>query len=378
MKIQFCDLCNESVPEGDFAAGKAFMRQGRVVCATCEALMSHAESASGNAARPVPVTLASAPGAASFSTAGASATATGRDDGRPKQESQSAGWIAVLALVAAGGSAWYFSGELSKSRIEQDRLRGELRNDLVHMGSDLDQISMRAQQRESELEARVRTSFNARDSDLETSLAELRQELRAAKDNQNRIESELALIGEAQKEGSIESGRRLDDLLAQSMKSRQNVETLATRLDQVEVSAANRVAAANLQVTPPSGPKYAAEMADLLSDTAGTRWNAVQSLGETGDPEVVPHLVPLLKDSDVFVRMAVARVCGDLASPVAVDPLIDALEDEEPVVREAAMAALQIITGREFRFDPNGKPPERAKRVKAWRDWWSKAKSDFF
>lgn len=43
MNIHFCDLCNESVPEGDFSTGKAFLRKGRVICATCEALMSAEE-----------------------------------------------------------------------------------------------------------------------------------------------------------------------------------------------------------------------------------------------------------------------------------------------------------------------------------------------
>ncbi len=52
MKIHFCDLCNESVPEGDLAAGKAFRRGGRIVCATCDALMSSgADAAGGDATR---------------------------------------------------------------------------------------------------------------------------------------------------------------------------------------------------------------------------------------------------------------------------------------------------------------------------------------
>ena len=39
MEIQFCDLCNESVPEGDLAAGRAYLRKGRVVCSDCDAAM---------------------------------------------------------------------------------------------------------------------------------------------------------------------------------------------------------------------------------------------------------------------------------------------------------------------------------------------------
>ena len=42
MKIHFCDLCNESVPQADLDEGRAFVRKGRVVCATCDRAMSHA------------------------------------------------------------------------------------------------------------------------------------------------------------------------------------------------------------------------------------------------------------------------------------------------------------------------------------------------
>ncbi|MDF1798021.1 MAG: hypothetical protein P1V81_02505, partial [Planctomycetota bacterium] len=39
MKIHFCDLCNESVPQNDLDQGRAFMRKGRVICATCDDVM---------------------------------------------------------------------------------------------------------------------------------------------------------------------------------------------------------------------------------------------------------------------------------------------------------------------------------------------------
>ena len=40
MKIHFCDLCNESVPESDLAAGRAQRRKDRVICAACERSMN--------------------------------------------------------------------------------------------------------------------------------------------------------------------------------------------------------------------------------------------------------------------------------------------------------------------------------------------------
>ena len=73
--------------------------------------------------------------------------------------------------------------------------------------------------------------------------------------------------------------------------------------------------------------------------------------------------------------MATARILGDLEAPVGIEPLIDALEDSEASVREAAVVSLRSITGRSFQFNPGAKESDRAKRIKAWRDWWKKSGS---
>ncbi len=363
MKIHFCDLCNESVPDGDLTAGKAFLRKGRVVCASCDAAMtSQEEGAAAGAGRsaapalpPPPVPVGSGAG-----------------------ESSRGSWIGVLALLFAAASAWFFSGELSSLRERQEGLRGSMDREFEGVGRDLDGFSLRAQRRDVELEGRMQRAVASGRADAEAGRAGLREELRAAQEQLASIDVELVRLARSQSEGDEATGRRIDDLKAQSMKSRQVLDGLATRLEETEVALAQQRAQQVVPVAGHGGPKYAAEIADLSNEAASTRWNAVQSLGETGDPEVVPYLVPLLDDTDVFVRMAVARVFGDLGSPLAIEPLIEALQDEESVMREAAMAALHILTGRDFRFDPFAKPGERAKRVQAWRDWWKKARDEYF
>ena len=79
---------------------------------------------------------------------------------------------------------------------------------------------------------------------------------------------------------------------------------------------------------------------------------------------------------DALLR-PVTRVLGDLDSPEAIEPLIDTLEDEDPAVREMAMVSLRAITGRNFKFDAVASPADRAKKVKAWRQWWKKAQEEF-
>jgi HEAT repeat protein len=115
---------------------------------------------------------------------------------------------------------------------------------------------------------------------------------------------------------------------------------------------------------------------DLGSPKAAVRWEAVDQIGQARDAESVPFLVPMLKDADVFVRMATARVLGDIQATSAVPALIDALEDGEAAVREATLGALRVITGKDLRFDPLASDAERAKKVKAWRDWWKKAEEE--
>jgi HEAT repeat protein len=102
----------------------------------------------------------------------------------------------------------------------------------------------------------------------------------------------------------------------------------------------------------------------------------VQSLGDTHDVAVVPHLVPLLEDADIFVRMAACRYLGDLGGMEAVPALIDTLEDEEASVREAALVALRSLTTQTIPFDPLARDGDRSKRVKAWREWWEEASKE--
>jgi hypothetical protein len=118
-----------------------------------------------------------------------------------------------------------------------------------------------------------------------------------------------------------------------------------------------------------NAPSWAATLTGLKDSTAGNRWTAVTTLGDTGDQRVLPYLVPMLKDEDVFVRMAAARVLGELGSLDAAEGLIDALSDAEPAVREGAVVSLRLLSGEDFQFDHLGGESERRKAQSAWRKW---------
>jgi hypothetical protein len=128
--------------------------------------------------------------------------------------------------------------------------------------------------------------------------------------------------------------------------------------------------------TPP--PAWIGLVEQLSSGNPSDRWQAVFALKETGDPAVAEFLVPVLKDEDLFIRMATATALGELGSPVAIPALIDALEDEESAVRLEAYSALKVLTKRDLPFDAISEDATaRTRRVKAWRDWWEKEREKY-
>ncbi len=371
MKIQFCDLCNESVPEGDFESGRAVLRKGRVVCATCDALMSGEEE--GQAA-PVLVEQTVGAGAAASPAPHHPTTPVRRRRGRRS----GGGFIAFLALVVACGGSWFLWKELGALREVQREQGREFGDRLEETALGLDTSSRHARQRSAALELRLREEYGSQLTNARQELATLRGEVETAMGAQQALSDELRKTMDELTESDLEVGERLDELVARTIKSREEFALLFDRLVEAETAIASGAMAPPPPVAvSPAAPEWAGELAGLSSENAGKRWNAVTALGDTGDPAVVPHLVPLISDTDVFVRMAVARVFGDLGAPEAIDALIAALEDEEAVVREAAMVSLHAITGRNFRFDPMASAAVRAKKVKEWRTWWEKARSEY-
>lgn len=375
MKIHFCDLCNESVPEGDLKTGKAVIRKGRVVCATCDALMTR--EAGAVEGEPPTGDVDPAARAAQASPSPAATPVHARRAAHPI--GGGAAFAAFLSLVIAGGGGWFLWRELVTLRTDHHRLSREMDRRLEASELSLDDVSRRSRQRDVELELSVGEVATSSLAAAQQEVAVLRNELQAALGEQLTLAEELRAEMVRVTDSNAAVGERLDELVARSIRSREEYGELSSRLVAVEGELARGAAAVAAPTVEraPAPPAWAKELAGLESESAGERWNAVTALGDTGDPAVVPHLVPLIGDPDVFVRMAVARVFGDLGAPEAVDSLIFALEDEEAVVREAAMVSLHAITGRDFRFDPMAGAAERAKKVKAWREWWEKARSEY-
>jgi HEAT repeat protein len=194
-------------------------------------------------------------------------------------------------------------------------------------------------------------------ADLQHAITDLRRELETgAKTREQRLDeiSHRLAAGE-------DAQRELTGRLGEFQKSAESAR-----------AAAEAAAKALPEKPAPAGPSWNSLLPNLADANPSTRWEAVDELGRSKDTAVIPHLLPLLKDSDLFVRMCVARVLADLGTLQGVPSLIDALEDAEPTVRESAWNALRTLTGKDFKYDPQGNEADRQKKVKSWREWWKK------
>ena len=428
MDIHFCDLCNESVPQSDLDQGRAFLRRGRVVCASCERAMTHTVSSAPHGAETVAGTpevvepaveaeiaqaidvLSGDPrvepesfpartaAPAEFAGAPMFSTGSGAESGAeshapapfpsfvaatpvaaaPVAPRRSAGVVVgLVALVFAAVSAAVLNesirGNEAKSAELEARIRGQ--NGLIE---ELRKANADANAELASLRGRMSTEIASERDVAEKAIADLRagtgEIQKRNEDLSHRLDEASASAAAREQEAS----RRHEELATSVAKSRDDGKAIQDRLAKLEeeVQKAPAPAPAAPAAADSGGSKLGPLLGDLQSPKAAVRWEAVDQIGQTKDAEAVPYLLPLLKDVDVFVRMATARVLGDLKATTAVPALIDALEDSEAAVREAALVALRALTGKDLRFDPMASEAERSKKVKAWREWWKKVEEE--
>lgn len=398
MKIHFCDLCNESVPQSDLDGGRSFLRKGRVICAKCNDLMSVSSGRSasataigdaGTSAMDATITddsdtkveaasrTAMAPSSSADRTQGISRTAsdeTNIDSVRARGPVQYrvegggglvAGFLAAVSVVLVAVVA-----VMLMDRVEQ--VAGGVDQKVEIVQNDMAAAETELLARIEDLKATSLLSAQELENKLENALAQ-----REARDGETAERLQKILLRIDEVEGRL--GGLTEAEIAAADNARELValeSSLANmRLEIAQLSAdlqARPVVVAAPSTPEPNVPAWLALTEDLKDPNSGVRWNTVADLGHTGDPAVVAYVIPVLKDSDTFVRMEAARVLGEFAVTTSVGPLIDTLEDEAEVVRDAAVTSLRKITGENFRFDPRAKESERTKRVRAWRDWWDK------
>lgn len=380
MDILFCDLCNESVPVGHLADGRAFRRKGRVVCASCDAAMGgHGaiRDPGDTQAIPIPSTLFAAHEAPRQHATQRTAPLIQKSS---RGSTVFAGLALFIAVVALTGGTLGILRLMEESNLQKQNLRdghAGLDRKLAHLAGRMDGVVAGVAGGLDELEVDLSKKFDVVTVELTGKLRELNESLSASRERLAAMEATMRAMDADLHATDEELQSRLDTMLVAALEEKQRFAALGDRLAALEdLVHSGALTRATTDEELDAGPAWQVALDDLNSEDSAVRWNAVQALAESGDPAVVPHLVPLLDDEDIWVRMAAAGALGDLAAIDAVEPLIRTLEDPETAVRERAMLSLRAITGRSFGFDPSGTESERAKVVKKWSDWWKKAAAE--
>jgi HEAT repeat protein len=84
-------------------------------------------------------------------------------------------------------------------------------------------------------------------------------------------------------------------------------------------------------------------LAQLKSKHATLRRIAAETLGESKDERAVEPLIQALADEEMLVRVAVVRALERFGDKRAIQPLIQSLQDEAKIVRLASVSALGVL-----------------------------------
>jgi len=391
MEIHFCDLCNESVPQSDLDQGRAFLRKGRAVCASCDAAMGGGEASThGSAGGAASATLAPPQAGTATAELTTAAAAARIPDGMAAPGTPVAGGVllGLLALIFASGATAVLVDRIGKLKDEV----GNQETSLALQGAQLSRLSRDLESRLGRRVEDVEERLSARQAQTGAQLVEalglLREDLSEAREQTAGFRTELVALRAQTKDDAKGADDRLIALEEQHARVEEEVRFYGNRIIELEETLRGLAAGGFgpvAQGTPGEGdmngggglPAWNGLLADLKSKNAGIRLDAIYALGETRDAGVVQHIVPMLEDVDIFVRMGAARILEKLDARIAVPALIEVLEDAKTAVREAAMLALRKITGKDFNYDPLAGEADRKKRVKAWRDWWAKSGEEF-
>ncbi|MBI5388011.1 MAG: HEAT repeat domain-containing protein [Verrucomicrobia bacterium] len=115
---------------------------------------------------------------------------------------------------------------------------------------------------------------------------------------------------------------------------------------------------------------------ELKGRDEGKRISAAQRLSIFRDLRAAGALAAALRDGSREVRVASALALATCGGRESVTPLLASLSDAEPLVAQAAVVALENLTGHAEAFEAFGAASERAPQAKAWDDWFHKTSWD--
>ncbi len=130
------------------------------------------------------------------------------------------------------------------------------------------------------------------------------------------------------------------------------------------------------EIPGPFDRQVAEYVAKLQAESEQVRAWAAEALGFLRAYSAEAALVGRLGGESVEVRRQVAMALAWCGGRKSVRPLLDALDDDDWITRQAAHVSLTNLTGMEFPFHATASPERRAAQAEVWRRWWSSVPPD--
>jgi hypothetical protein len=341
MDILFCDRCHESIPDADLESGKAVRVGGKIFHVPCA--LRRAMPGPGR----VLVALLAIGAAAGAAYAVARADAT---DAKPLPAEMPVAWRRAVASDAAE-----VAGEQVKALAESQRgLETKVSAEIQRAADGLEKGVKTELQREiAKLDGMMHGSSEAHLSRLEAV--------------ERRVE-EVAHWAKEVKDIASRAPSPADAVVPQPPPP--TVAT-ATPPPAPETPPPAPVAATDPEAQRRHDLELEKWIRDLKDPNNGIAFTATYKLKEMKDLRAVPPLVETLeKHKDYYTRLGAAVALGELKAADAVNALVEAFDDKEELVQQAAAEAFMNITGQDVHFKVASTRKERKAAKETAQRWW--------
>lgn len=340
MEIRFCSVCNESIPDGEFDAGRAIVsgkHSQHVACALRRSVVM-----SGTRSWLTFFLALFAAGVATFLLV----AHFGRDDGPPK--------IVVLPDVVRD----HVKAELVASEKRQkghvDARAGELSTSL---GEDFDNRLTAL------LEGKVKEAIDTQDKLLRNTSQRLDEKMAGLDRHVGKLQGRMAALldWKLRIEDEADQLRKAIDEASKRQPPPMVAEPPSTEPDRPEPVEVDQQREEEID-------RWIKRLKDPDEDIV---FSATIELARLKALRATPDLVKVLgKHKDFYARLGAATALGEIRAVDAVPALIERLGDKDDLVRTAAAEALHLITEQDFNFVSGLSKSERVRIQKKWRGWW--------
>ena len=349
MEIRFCTVCNESIPDGEFDAGRAIVsgkHSQHVACALRRSVVM----------------------------------------------SGTRSWLTFfLALFAAGVATFLLVSHLTQEEGPPtivdlpDVVRAHVKDELV--ASEKRQAAL-LDERAKALGSNLQADFDERITallDEKMSAAVKAQDKRIqehARDVQGHFTEVNRHLGKLQE--------RMAALLDWKVQIQDEANQLRKDVDDAQKRQPPPRMPDPVDVQPDGAPEPAPPEVDRAREEEIDRWikrlddkdedivfSATIELARLKALRATPNLVKVLdKHKDFYARLGAATALGDIRACDGVPALIEALGDKDDLVRTAAAEALHLITEEDYNFVAGLSKSERVRIQKRWREFWRKNEAE--